>query len=323
MPRIKFLKLRSFQLRWSSSLLLALIVAAHHSSGAQISATHKTPRVGIDTTFGDRFHAAAAAMKAERWEEVVATTSTALAMKPDPKNAAILFNWRGLAHASLANWERALADMSDAIRSDPRIEFARTNRAILWMKKGEYAQAVRDLTEDIRVHPGELDLYAIRGSAYLQLKQRERARADYQRALGMRVKNGTDYARRAKVYFYSGDYVHAAADYATAKRLKSNDNSTLNQVAWFEATCPDGAFRDGQAAVRDATRACELSKWRDPEAIDTLAVAYAEIGDFGQAVRYATQCVAMNNSSAHLRAQMQEHLHAFHENKPWREQTKL
>lgn len=191
------------------------------------------------------------------------------------------------------------------------------------MQKGEYAQAARDLTEEIRVHPGKLDLHAMRGFAYLKLNQRERARADYQRALAMRVKNGDDYGRRAKVYFYSGDYAHAAADYATAKRLKSNDDSMLNQVAWFEATCPDGAFRDGKAALRDATRACELSKWRDPGAIDTLAVASAEIGDFAQAVRYAAQCVAMSNSFAHERAQMQEHLRAFQENRPWREQTKL
>ena len=54
--------------------------------------------------------------------------------------------------------------------------------------------------------------------------------------------------------------------------------------AWFRATCPDSSFRNGQQAVKDAKAACSIMAWKDENMIDTLAVAYAETGDFDSAV---------------------------------------
>src|SRR5262245_49414723 len=58
-----------------------------------------------------------------------------------------------------------------------------------------------------------------------------------------------------------------------------------NGLAWTLATGPDGV-RHGQDAVKHATRACELTEWKAPEFIDTLAAAYAEAGDCDKAVEY-------------------------------------
>ncbi len=52
------------------------------------------------------------------------------------------------------------------------------------------------------------------------------------------------------------------------------------------ASCHDSQVRDGMKAVIAATRACDLSAWRSPDAVATLAAAYAEAGDFARAVEY-------------------------------------
>ena len=52
------------------------------------------------------------------------------------------------------------------------------------------------------------------------------------------------------------------------------------------ATCHDAEVRDGKEAVIAATRACDLSAWQYPDALATLAAAYAEAGDFARAVEY-------------------------------------
>ena len=46
---------------------------------------------------------------------------------------------------------------------------------------------------------------------------------------------------------------------------------------------PTRKYRDGRKAVEAATKACELTDWTEAGIIDTLAAAYAEIGDFASA----------------------------------------
>jgi len=65
----------------------------------------------------------------------------------------------------------------------------------------------------------------------------------------------------------------------------------LNQLARFQATCSQADFRDGAKAVENATKACELSHWDNSDYIGTPAVAYAEAGQFEQAVKWQQEAI--------------------------------
>lgn len=92
--------------------------------------------------------------------------------------------------------------------------------------------------------------------------------------------------RRGSTYEQKGDAEKTLADFATALRLEPNNANVQNAVAWILATYPDPKYRNGQKAVSHATKACELSSWKEPASIDTLAATYAETGGFSDAVKW-------------------------------------
>ena len=95
----------------------------------------------------------------------------------------------------------------------------------------------------------------------------------------------------AKLLIWIGDALikqkrtaEALQSYQAALAQDDNNTTVLNNVAWQLAAHPDKAVRDGNAAVRWAKKAATLTKHGDPTILDTLAAAYAESGDFKQAV---------------------------------------
>jgi hypothetical protein len=47
--------------------------------------------------------------------------------------------------------------------------------------------------------------------------------------------------------------------------------------------------------VAYAQRAAELSGWKDAAILDTLAAAHAEAGDFGEAVRWGSRAIELQD----------------------------
>ena len=59
------------------------------------------------------------------------------------------------------------------------------------------------------------------------------------------------------------------------------------------ATCPADGVRDGSRAVELARRACELTQWKDPAMLDTLAAACAESGQFDRASEWERKAISL------------------------------
>jgi hypothetical protein len=66
-----------------------------------------------------------------------------------------------------------------------------------------------------------------------------------------------------------------------------------NEIAWLRATCAEPTYRDAAGALEAAKRACDLSDWKNPAYLDTLAAAYAASSDFKNAVAWQTKAVAL------------------------------
>jgi tetratricopeptide (TPR) repeat protein len=94
-----------------------------------------------------------------------------------------------------------------------------------------------------------------------------------------------------------------------------------NNYAYLLATSPDEADRDGPEALRIAKRVTDGMSEPRPDFLDTLASAYAEVGDFANALRVQKRVIQLfeGNGDAEQVANARNHLAQFEAGRPVRE----
>ena len=110
----------------------------------------------------------------------------------------------------------------------------------------------------------------------------------------------------------------AIADLKKFIGLDPLDASAWDLLAQIQASSPEDNLRSGNQAVDAASKACELTEWKKPAYLNTLASAYAEADDFESAVKWQTKAIALEAD-----AKQKEEYHArrklFQEKQPYRD----
>ena len=230
---------------------------------------------------------------------------------------------RAIAYGLRGNNKQAIRDSSEAIRLDPNDPDFYFNRAIAYQAIGSLDKAMTDYNEAIRRWPRDLKKYLGRADVLEDLGQLAKASADYDQVTRLNPKDANGYRFRGYAHFAKGNYKAAALDFQKATQLSPRDYDALVSLAGFQATCPEDSLRNGKEALEKSLRACELSSWKSADTVDTLAAAYAEVGDFDRAAKYQMQAINMSGTYGPLRRKMEERLKLYREQKPYRKESKL
>ena len=262
------------------------------------------------------------------------------AVRLNPKDA-LGYRWRGDAYLATGNARQAIMDFDSSLRYDPTNALVYDKRGIAYVASGNPPKAIMDFDWSLRYNPTNALTYCHRGMAYMIMEMGtgkfEKAIPDLNECLRLSPRNVVALLKRGDCLSGIGQFEAAVRDYTEAIRLDPEGHFPYNNLAWLRATCPVAALRNGKEAVELATKACELTKWSFLPYIDTLAAAYAEMGEFDKAVKY--QKLALSGKGAPLAAdytvaspgnkheQMelwnsQQRLSLYEQRQPYREETK-
>jgi tetratricopeptide (TPR) repeat protein len=223
--------------------------------------------------------------------------------------------------------KKAIEDYSEAIRRDPRLAIAYRCRGDAWSRTGEYDKAIADFDEFLRLKPSAADGYYARGSARLQRGDFDNAIVDLDRAIQFAPGLANAYAVRGEARFQQGEWKKAIGDLDESVRLvtkeragfaKRTDNEpddtnpispealqAYQTLAMILGAAPDDSLRDGMRSVELATAACEMSGWEDVDALESLAVAYAECRQFEDSVKWQEKAIEIDPRDEGLKARLE------------------
>lgn len=199
--------------------------------------------------FEDRFSSRPLAIK-----QLLGQFSSCDSFRPAAVEQARAAGWKS-ANCAAAMYDFRYALATGKARSDCPMTFLGAfpywdeERLESLMDRGKYAQALTEINKAIELYPSGGDYHFKRGWIHENL----------------------------------GNYALAKADYDQAVRL-DGDKYSLNNLAWILATAPAAEVRDAGRAVELALRACEVARWKDPDFVSTLAAAYANNGQFEEAI---------------------------------------
>jgi tetratricopeptide (TPR) repeat protein len=224
------------------------------------------------------------------------------------KVRAIAYVGRGLAWLSKGNLDRAMADLTDAIRLNPNDSLAYNDRALIWRDMGDVDHAIADFNEAIRLDPlprsdvpgiPHVNVYTNRGLAWQAKGDVDRALADFDQALRQDGNDADAYFRRGQFFIVSKrDLDRAIADLGAAIRLDPNHAQAyyMRGAARYEQYTRASFWieRDDLAgAIADYSEVIRLDP-QNARAYYARGLAWNTDGDRDRAVADFTEAVRLN-----------------------------
>lgn len=194
-------------------------------------------------------------------------------------------------------------------RPDPERGAALLTEGLAHLKRRDGRQAIQCFEAAISVdwpnsNPSRRPYYSYRAAAYSVLGNDS-------------PRKSCDQYNAAQQHTKYRQFQNAIGTYMRAIELDPEFLWASNNLAWLLSTHPDRSVRDGKLGIRYAKFACDKSDWHCWSFIDTLAAAYAEVGDFASASQAAEK--AMGVAPDEVQPQIRRTMRQFNSQQPVRQ----
>lgn len=245
------------------------------------------------------------------------------AIELDPRYAPA---WIGRAEArrQRGEYKAAIDDASIGLCTLPADPDVQVTRALGFVVRGSCYLALRrteeafeELEEAVRMAPNDGMAYSMRGFVRLEAEDYEQALSDLDKAVERGANSLETLVSRAVALFRLGRYEAAFRQICDCCDDCPQAVDALRTHAWFLATCPDDQFRNGRRALALAASARGLATADDWACQASVAAAYAELGQFDDAVEHAEK--AHDSAPAAQHPKLERFLAAYKAQQPYRD----
>jgi tetratricopeptide (TPR) repeat protein len=236
------------------------------------------------------YNRALALVDRKEYDKAIADLNDAIRLRP----TADAYYLRGKSYTFTKEREKAIADLTEALRLDARLPYANFRRATAYFDMGDFDKAIADYTIAIRINPQDAaDAYYNRGVAYARKGQDEEAIADYNEVLRTKVNDADTLYLRANAYARRGNTTAALSDYSRAIQGDSK-----NGFAWYRRGMVFLDTKEWDKSIADFTEALRLDASRFPDAYFLRGNAYLQRGLIDQAIADYTEAVRIDPKDA-------------------------
>lgn len=153
------------------------------------------------------------------------------------------------------------------------------------------------LQSSLKNNPVDAESHYRLGKALLSRRNRTEASNHLLEALKLNPNHGLAHYDLAGLLETEGKFEDAIREYRAAIDAIPESAEARCNLAWILATHPDAKIRNGQEALRLATKACDFAVEVTPVFLRTLAAAQAECEQFEKAIGSAQKALALARAS--------------------------
>ena len=207
------------------------------------------------------------------------------ALEVDPDDAENHF-YRGVALFGVygvKQSEQSMREFRIAIEKNPKKEQAHNNLAEVLRLNQRYDEAMVECLTALELNPELPEGHHTMANILLAKNDVDGAREHFQTALKFKPNDPRTHEELAQVLWRQGNFREAVEHYKEQVALQPQNTAMTVKVVRELISDPRPEACFGADAVEIARRLCEMTDYKDILALDVLAAAYAETGDFAKA----------------------------------------
>jgi tetratricopeptide (TPR) repeat protein len=218
------------------------------------------------------------------------------------------------------DYGKALEIWRKAVTLAPDDASVQNDLGVILYFNGDTGGAIEHLREAVRLNPLLVNSHFNLGQFLSQQGHPDQALPELETTLTLNPRFPAGEEALADVYSALGKNGDALAHWHKALALKPKSVNALVGTARILSSSQDAALRNGAEAVTLAETANTLSSGSDPSVLDTLAAAYAEVGEFPQALKTANHALALaiEKKDSAMADTIRYRINLYTEKKPYR-----